>query len=440
GDFRPGGSAREYCDEEILRRIKRRTLAKLRNEVAPVDRVAIARFLPAWHGVGEAQIGAGRLEETLIQLEGLPLSFHELETVILPARVRGFRPQQLDELGAMGWLVWVGHAPLGSDDGRVAFYRRERVGRLLEPREDPSAQPFYDERHQKILERLRQRGACFFAEFEAVLSAVSRTEVLEALWDLVWSGQITNDTCQSLRSLRNRQQLLRPRRGRSKPLVAGRWSLVPELLIDAPSATERAHARAVSMLERYGVVTREVAALEGIAGGFTQTYRVLRAMEEAGKIRRGYFVEGLSGAQFAYPGAIDRLRSFRDGDHADEVRVLSAVDPANAYGWLLPWPEWDGEGGVGPRRIAGATLVTCGGEPVLFLDRKGKRLRTFKGVTRERLLPAAKALIEVAKRKRGKVLRIEQIDGQPARQSPHAPVLREASFGSDHRGLTLEAN
>ncbi len=434
GDFRPGGREREWCDVEVLRRIKRRTLAKLRNEVAPVERIALARFLPSWHGVGGAAIGGARLEEAIERLEGLPLSFAELERAILPARVRGFASRMLDELGAMGWLVWIGHGSLGADDGRIALYRRDRVARLVEP---PSAPDTLDERHLRILDHLDKRGASFFSELEAA-SGAHRTEALEALWDLVWAGLVTNDTFQALRALRMRRKKA-PSRRRSADTTAagGRWSLVAGLLAGAPAATERAHARAVTLLDRHGVVSREHAAIEA-HGGFGATYRVLRAMEEAGKVRRGYFVEGLSGAQFAYAGAVDRLRGMRIAPDAPEVRVLAAIDPANAWGWLLPWPDTTDPSGAPPRRAAGATVVLVDGEPVLFLDRGGRRLRTFAGRAAPELLSLAARALEQLLRTGPKLLRIEHIDGTPARTSPHAPLLRASGFGADHRGLLLE--
>jgi ATP-dependent Lhr-like helicase len=438
GDFRPGGSEREWCDVEVLRRVKRRTLAKLRHEVAPVERSVLARFLPAWHGVGEAAIGRGRLEEALAQLEGLPLSYAELERVILPSRVRGFLPRQLDELGAMGFLVWVGAGALGSDDGKIALYRRDRVARLLEPAPPPEHP---SELHESIVDHLRERGACFFGELLSAHASATRTEALEALWDLVWAGQVTNDTFQALRALRARRRAKAGRRQKGADALmaaGGRWSLVSSLLTDAPEPTERAHARAVSLLERHGLVSREMAILEALPGGFSAVYGVLKAMEEAGKIRRGYFVEGLGGMQFAFPGAVDRLRSMRRPPDRPEVVLLSAVDPASPWGWLMPWPDAE-VGAHSPRRVAGASVVMVDGQLVLYLDRRGTRLRTFVGADeRDELLLALGALSEVAERSRGKLLRIEDIDGEPARTSGHLPLFREARFTADHRGLILE--
>ena len=439
GDFRPGGHDPEWCDPEVLRRIKRRTLAKLRNEVAPIPPAALARFLPQWHGIGEASIGDGRLEEALVQLEGLPLSFRELEEVILPARVRGFQPRMLDDLGAEGWLTFIGRGSLGPEDGRVAFYRRSEVARLAERPTDPDELQDLEESHRRILEHLRTRGASFFNELEVAAAAPTTRDALEALWDLVWAGLVTNDTFAALRTLSARRTK-RPSRGRRASLrpAGGRWSLVEGLLVDAPTETERAHARAMSLLGRHGIVSREVTALEGTPGGFRTTYQIFRALEEAGKVRRGYFVEGLGGAQFALPGAVDRLRRARDTGVDAKVTVLSAVDPANPYGWLLPWPAPTENPDHKPRRVAGATVVLVDGTPVLYLNRSGQKLRTFAN-HEDGLGRAVHALREVARRRRGKLLRIEEVDGAPARTSPHAARFREQGFTADHRGLILEA-
>ncbi|MEX1365972.1 MAG: crosslink repair DNA glycosylase YcaQ family protein, partial [Nannocystaceae bacterium] len=445
GEFRPGGSGREWCDAEILRQIKRRTLARLRGEIAPVEAAALGRFLPAWHGIGDTRRGMARLEEVLGQLEGYPLSYAELESVILPARVPDFSPRMLDELGAMGWLVWVGRGALGKSDGRVAVYRRERVAQLLDSPQPPEGVQL-DELHDKILAHLQARGACFLVELHTACGVGARSdELTEALWDLVWWGLVTNDTFAALRAHGRPTAARRGRNGRAATGGGGRWSLVQGLLHGEPDATVRAHARAVTLLERHGLVTREAAALEDLPGGFTAVYRVLKAMEEAGKVRRGYFVDQLGGAQFASPGAVDRIRAVRESDDGDreggdEVVVLSAVDPANPYGWLLPWPVRDDASGSGPRRVAGATVVLVGGEAVLFLDKGGRRLLTFVAADdAERMHAAARALASVAARRRGRSLRVETVDGEAARVSRFAGALREADFRSDVRGLTLEA-
>jgi ATP-dependent Lhr-like helicase len=442
GAFRPGGVGHEWCDPEILRRIKRRTLARLRNEVAPVEAAALGRFLPAWHGIGQAGRGRARLEEVLGQLEGLPLSFQELESAILPGRVSDFAPRMLDELGATGWLVWVGHGALGNRDGRIAVYRRDRVAALLTPAEPPAD---LGPLHRAILDHLSGRGASFFVALLAACAPAPGEQVLAAVGDLAWAGLVTNDTFQPLRLLGRARAGAGRRRARENALAAsGRWSLVRELTAGAPSPTECAHRRAHKLLERHGIVSREVATIEALPGGFSAVYPVLRAMEEAGKVRRGYFVEGLGGAQFASPGAVDRLRGLRQRADDDQpvVIVLAAVDPANPYGWLLPWPAHVEDGNAGLRRAAGARVVLMSGEIVLYLDKGARRLVTFSGAMqaedRERMRLAARALVAVASARRGKMLRIETIDGEPARRSPHAEALRAAGYFADPRGLVLE--
>ncbi|MEM7157609.1 MAG: DEAD/DEAH box helicase [Myxococcota bacterium] len=445
GEFRPGGHGREWCDAEILRSIKRRTLARLRGEIAPVEAAALGRFLPAWHGIDDGRRGMAKLEEALVQLEGMALSYAELETVILPARVADFSPRMLDELGATGWLVWVGRGALGKSDGRVALYRRERVPQLVDPPAPPEGVQL-DPLHEKICTHLEARGACFMVELQSACGPGTRPEeISEALWDLVWWGMVTNDTFAALRA-HGRPKARRVGRGgrrgsRSAAGGGGRWSLVQDLLFGEVDATTRAHARAVTLLERHGLVTREAAALEELPGGFSAVYRVLKAMEEAGKVRRGYFVEQLGGAQFASPGAVDRIRAVRDPGEDETVVVLSAIDPANPYGWLLPWPvRGETERSKTPRRVAGASVVFVGGEAVLYLDKGGKRLRTFVAADDPVCLSTAMgALAKVAARKRGRTLRIETVDGEPARTSRFADALRDADFRSDVRGLTLEA-
>ncbi len=445
GAFRPGESGVEYCDPEVLRRLRRRTLAKLRGEVAPVEAPVLARFLIRWHRVGEKGPtgNLGRLREALHQLEGLPLAFSELEGRVLPARVPGFQPRMLDELGAMGELVWVGRGALGAKDGRVALYRREHLSLLVDPPDDPT---YDDPLHAQVLEHLERAGATFLVELQRSVGA-GAVALDAALWDLAWAGHVTNDTFGVLRARgaarRGSGGGRRGARGawRGGP-GGGRWSLVRRLLDEAPD-TSRAHARATLLLERYGVLSREAAHAEGLRGGFSAVYGVLRAMEEAGRVRRGWFVDGLQGAQFAFPGAIDRLRAVRGGAEAPEVVVVAATDPANPYGSLLPWPPPRGAdcGRAGPKRVVGASVVLADGVPVLYLGRGGKRLLTFGPADDERLLGAAvDGLRSLARSARGRSLRVERIDGRDAREGARSELFVRAGFVTDYRGLLLEAD
>ncbi len=429
GEFLPGGTGREWCDNEVLRRIRRRTLARVRGEVAPVEAEVLARFCAGWHQIG-ARARRGRLEEALLQLEGLPMAWSELEGRLLPARVPDFQPRQLDELGARGEWVWVGRSALGSSDGQVALYRRESVALLPEPQEAPT-----EPMHLALLERLQTRGASFLTGLSMAAGNPPMPELQAALWDLVWAGLVTNDTFAPLRSL-GRARKTAGRRGRMV-VAGGRWSLVEELRGGPVTPTERAHALAVMLLERHGLVCRETALAEGLTGGFSAVYPVLKAMEDGGRVRRGYFVEGLGGAQFALPGAVDRLRAARHPTDEPLVVVLPATDPANPWGAALPWPAR--EAGPGPRRVPGASLITVDGQPVLFVEKSGKSLLSLPGAQDERCLRAAVgALCKVAAQRRGKRLRLERIDGQPAGDSPLSAALQEAGFGRDHRGLSLE--
>ncbi len=347
GDFRPGGREREWCDPEVLQRLRRRSLARLRGEVAPVDATTLVRFLPEWHGIG----AKGSLAEALDRLEGLPLPVSELEHAILPARVPGFDPRQLDELGALGQLVWVGAGALGDRDGRVALYRRERFALLADPPELPdSLSPLA----RVLLERLAARGASFFGELLALLPDASAKEALDALFECVWAGLVTNDTLAALRGLGARTPL---RRGALPSSAAGRWSAVASLFAAPASETARAHARAAALLERHGIVSREAFALETWRGGWSGVYPVLRAMEESGKARRGHFVECLQGAQFAYTGAVDRLRAARLPRDTASVWLLAASDPAVPFGALAPWPQPTSPL-ARPRRSVGARVVS----------------------------------------------------------------------------------
>jgi ATP-dependent Lhr-like helicase len=476
GEFRPGGAGEEWCDPDVLRQIKRRTIAKLRGQVAPVSRETLARFLPAWHRVAGADPHE-QLEDAIVQLEGMPLSYRELTRMILPARVRNFRIEHLDELGAMGWLVWVGHSPVRSDDGRVQLFRRERVDRLLIPPDAAAAETSiesFDDRHRAILEHLERRGASFHAELVAVLRErnVPPEGALEAVWDLVWAGLVTNDTFAALRTLgtgtTRRKRTTRHAgdnaRGdtqlpvsRSRRLPrgwwrdaaqrtttmsgpGGRWSLVRDLVRTPVASTERAAAWAATLLDRHGIVARETAAVEALGGGFSNVYRVLRSMEDAGRIRRGYFVEGLGGAQFSYPGIIDRLRRVRDDEAREhDVVALAATDPANPYGWLLPWPELRASSGHGARRATGSAVVLVDGEPVLFLDRFGRRLRVFADASHDAVERALPGLHAVARGRPRGILVIDRVGAEPAVRSELASLLVEAGFRQDYRSMRLEA-
>ncbi|MGI8998651.1 MAG: Lhr family helicase [Candidatus Limnocylindria bacterium] len=442
GAFRPGGAAHEFTDPDVLRQLRRRSLARLRREVEPVEPDVLARFLPAWQGVGATAGGLGRLVEVVAQLEGVPMPASVLERDVLRARVAGYTPRLLDELGAAGEVVWIGRGSLGRDDGRIAFYRRDHVELLASAgaSDDRPSEPIHD----AIRAHLQRRGASFFPQLRsAVTEARTDDELLDAMWDLVWSGEVTNDTFAALRALslpRGRSKAT-PRPGRlialGPPRAAGRWSLVADLVGEGRSPTERGRALATALLERHGVLTREGVAAEGINGGYASVYPVLRAMEEAGRARRGYFVAGLGAAQFALPGAVDRLRAVRDDDSA--VHLLAATDPAQPYGAALAWPRSTDDERLPLQRAAGAYVVMVDGRAVLYLERGGRgMLRLPAAEDPERLTRAIATLPSlVAADGSYRELRIERVDRGPVGESPLAESLIAIGFRPSYRGYLL---
>lgn len=439
GEFRPGGVEREWCDEEVLRRLRRRSLAALRHEVEPVDTEVLARFLPEWQGIGRSRRGVDGLAEALTVLEGAPLVASTLETDVLPARVMDYTPAALDELCTSGEVVWVGSGAIGAKDGRVRLVFRDHLALLPPVAED---QPDGAE-HVAILEHLGAVGASFWPDLVAACGAASASideaTVLAALWDLVWAGLVTNDSLAPVRAVvaskpgGQRGRKRRPRPGQVRrvgpPSGAGRWSLVSSLHTATVEPTVAAHARALQLLERHGVVTREAVLAEGHEGGFAGVYPVLKALEEQGKVRRGYFVAGLGAAQFALPGAVDRLRDRREPGDDLEVGVLAATDPAQPYGAALPWPESAGR----PARQAGAHVVMIDGSPALYIERGGKSLVTFHHPP-EAWVPH---LADAVRAGRVGSLEITRIDGAAPAESDANAVMIEAGFSRGYKGLVL---
>ena len=437
GEFRPDGFEREWCDEEVLRLLRRRSLAVLRKEVEPVDGTALARFLPAWQGVGVPRRGPEGLVEVLNALQGAALPASIVETDVLPARMAAYRQSDLDALCTAGEVVWVGAGALGATDGRVRLVYRDRLGLLVPTADEPPDGPV----HAALLAHLDQRGASFWPDLVAASAEnevpYDEPTVLAALWDLVWAGLVTNDSLAPLRAFLagkpRRAGKRRPTPGRltrlGPPPGAGRWSLVDPLRRPVPTETEAAHARAQQLLERYGVLTREAALGEGAEGGFAGVYPVLKALEDRGQVRRGYFVAGLGGAQFALPGAVDRLRAGRDGDGPV---TLAAADPAQPYGAALGWPETKGR----PSRSAGAYVVLVDGEPAVFCERGAKSLVTFPRTLELDHWP--EALQALAKDGRVRSLEIARVDGDPVGEAPEvAARLNDAGFTDGYKGLTF---
>ncbi|MFL6266399.1 MAG: DEAD/DEAH box helicase, partial [Actinomycetes bacterium] len=463
GEFRPGGSGREWLDAEVLRRLRRRSLAALRREVEPVPTEAMARFLGAWQGVGPAgprSADVDALFRVVEQLQGAAVPASALERQILAARLPGYHPGLLDQLCASGEVVWAGLGALGSDDGWVGLYLADAAPLLLPEPVPVELSPLATQ----VRDALAARGAMFFRQLSEAVGSTNDSELLLAVWELVWAGHVTNDTLTPLRALvtggsrpTSRRRAASRRYGRrgvpsssraGPPAAAGRWSLVPTTSdVGSPAAdpTRRLHAVAEQLLDRHGVLTRGAVVAERIPGGFAGVYPVLKAMEDAGRCRRGYFVDGLGGAQFAVPGAVDRLRSLSDPPSAPQTQVLAAADPANPYGAALAWPDRTAAGpdapggerpGHRPGRKAGAVVILVDGELVLYVERGGRTLLTFTDHP-DRLARAADALALAARDGALGRLAVEKADGETVFDSPLARALTEAGFRPTARGLRL---
>ena len=447
GEFRPDGTTREWVDDGVLRQLRRRSLAALRAEVAPVERSALGRFLPAWQGVGVKRRGVDGLADVLGVLQGAALPASALERSILPARMAQYRPADLDLLCTSGEIVWVGAGAVGSNDGRVRLAFRDQVALLVDSNLEPPAEPLHD----LLRARLGEGGASFWFDLVSAANAdgvgYTNDAVLAALWDLVWAGEVTNDSLAPLRAFLGKKSAPGSRKRRRRPRVgqlrqsgppqgAGRWSLVSSLLVPQPAPTARTTARALQLVERYGVLTREAALGEGITGGFAGVYPMLKALEERGELRRGYFVEGLGAAQFATPGAVDRLRALSDSREEGTTVVLAATDPAQPYGASLRWPESNGR----PQRSAGAHVVLLDGELALYVERGGKSLVSFP-VLRDRpeLLEDPRwveALKDLLRSAMLRSLEVAKIDGDPASDSPLYEIMTKNGFVRGYKGLT----
>jgi ATP-dependent helicase Lhr and Lhr-like helicase len=423
GELRPGGSEREWCEPDVLRRLRRASLAALRREVEPVDQGALGRFLPAWQGIDRR---AG-LREALVPLQGLSLPVALWESDVLPRRVPGYQPASLDQLTASGELVWI-----GAGLERVALFFREDAAALGRPAALP---PPTGEPHEAVRAALAD-GALFW--FDLVRATELDGEILlPTLWDLVWAGEITNDAWQPLRA-RRRYAAPRPERRprrfsrrRSDEITAtqGRWSSAAGLFSGEPDP----RALAELLLERHGVVTRDGVRAEGIPGGYAPVYRELRRLETLGVCRRGYFIEGLGAAQFALPGAVERLR---ERDEERRTLVLAAADPAQPYGAAVPWPK---RAGARAARVAGAYVVLLGGEAALFVDRGGRSLVPLREPAEEWLRAALAALVENMPRMGLRRLGVERFDGRPVGETEVLPLLLEAGFLAGPRRAVLRA-
>ena len=492
GGFRPGGLHREWCDAEILRQIRRKSLARLRREVEPVEQHTLARFLTHWQGLlaprrsGHAHLDA--LLDAIESLQGAPLPASLLETSILPARIAGYDSAGLDTLIAAGEVAWAGVEPIGERDGRIALYLADKLPLLAQQR--PIVEPL-TEREEKLLAVLESTGASFFDPLHQAVGGGYPGESIDALWSLVWRGLITNDSLHALRAYIALPESARvPRRlqtgavFRSRrttpPNAQGRWSLLPPRSPSSakgtgfspyitpaqsqgalapegqpvgPTATEASHALALQLLNRYGVLLRESVAAENVPGGFSAVYDVLKALEESGRIRRGYFVAGLGAAQFALPAAVDLLRQLRTEPPPEkpEFVQLAATDPANPYGSVLRWPDlpvMDDDAESAPRILTRATyaeVILRNGQLVAWLRRNNPNLLVFLPAEEPERSQVAAGLAHFLcargqERMRGgghQGVLITTINGQPVTAHPMARFLMDAGFYSGPLGMHL---
>ncbi len=483
GEFRPGGKTREWCDPDVLQQIRRKSLARLRREIEPVEQSIFVRFTARWQGVTVRRRGPDALLDAIENLQGAALLASELEREIFPSRISDYESSSLDTAMASGQVVWVGVEQIGNRDGRIALYLSEALPMLLAPKLPAGQTEKLSERATMIVGFLAQSGASFFAAIHAGTGGGFPGDTRDALWELVWAGEITNDTFHPLRNLlrpaddkrdRNAEALQSPpgspefvRRLRSRTGTPpqGRWSLVRQHLGTTVAATQWSASVAQQLLVRHGIVLRETAIAENVPGGYPTIYPALKVMEDSGWVRRGMFVAGLGAAQFAMPAAVDMLRSLRVEPETPESVYLAATDPANIYGTLIPWPRRDGEvdsatqaqdspvapASTEPARISphsmsrtsGAGVILIDGNLTAFLRRRNQDVQVFLPETepsRSRFArELARKLAELAIRRQGRKtgLLIGLINGEPAREHFLSRFLEESGFVNSAAGFQM---
>lgn len=403
GRFVEGDPEVRWCERTVLERIHRLTLQRLRQEVEPVDAATFTAFLLRWQRVAPAArlYGTNGLQTVIAQLQGIELPVAALERDLLPLRVADYRPELLDQLTLSGSVVWGRLGPGTPGEGEpperrslapppLALLLREDLP-WLRPAPVPASAEGLSKAARRVLEVLERRGASFMEELGRA-TGLEAPSLFEALWELVRAGLVTNDGMGAVRlllSLEGRQGLLKARAEQASSRQAlrlrarlrglpGRWSLLPWGEADAETSLE---GWVSQLLERYGVLFRELLALEPAAPPWRELVGELRRREYAGKLRRGLFASGVSGEQYALPSALELLREVRRGQ-GDELLVLSAADPALLYGPVFP-----------PRlpRQPGTLVVLRGGQPLLALE--GTRLVPLEAGEDE-LEVALQALVE----------------------------------------------
>jgi ATP-dependent Lhr-like helicase len=454
GEFLPAGRGREWCDTGVLKVLKRRSLALLRKQVEPVEPEVFSRFLLDWHGITQPRRGLDAVLDAVEQLQGTPLPVSALESEILPARIEHYRPGDLDELCAAGEIVWQGVGSLGSSDGRIALFLTDAFADLGQAVRTAGSDPQDDGEQADVAEADRIRdvlathGAMFFDALHGVLGGF-RPDLLNTLWSLVWSGEVTNDTLRPLRSLlrtpgksrrrgRMTDRRFRSRRVEQLPGAEGRWSLLAEAHPAQRTATERQTALALQLIHRHGILTRNGLSRENVPGGFAGLYPVCKALEEAGRVRRGYFVAGQGASQFAAPGADERLRDQRkrrtEDDDQRNVVFLSAVDPANPWGATLNWPTHS-DGALQPQRTSGAKVIIRDGWLLGWLNANGESLTTFTDKEQDSEQIEACLAAALADWSRMHPVLLKRIDGRPAASTRLRTPLESAGFRVTSQGL-----
>jgi ATP-dependent Lhr-like helicase len=473
GGFRPSGVNREWIDVDVLRTIRRRSLARLRKEIEPVEQRTLARLFTRWQGVVQPRRGLDALLDVIESLQGAALPASLLETEILPARIVGYAPSDLDTLIAAGEVVWAGLEPLGEHDGRIGLYLADRLALLWPPDrvvilggQAQTETAGVSEREQAVINYLTRNGASFFQSLHDGVGGGYPGETIDALWSLVWRGLVTNDAMNALRAYCNKpatssrstkqtrrvhsQQGFRSRRT-TPPTAQGRWSLNAAAFAQTRATpaeqTVWGHAIAQQLLARYGIVFRETAHAENLVGGFTAIYDVLKALEESGRVRRGYFAADLGATQFALPAAVDMLRSLRAPvEDKHEVVMLAATDPANPYGALLRWPAAPEDGSILTRSV-GARVVLVDGALTAYLRRGNPNIQVLLPEDEPARSQVARALAEFLvayvqradnPEGRGRTsMLITRVNGVPVAEHPLARFLLDAGFRAAPLGFNV---